>query len=75
MTASTPRAELERELGGELPGIERLSAQHCADLLNLVRTAPARERAAAHAEFDEKLAARTRPTRALLRALVLGRRR
>lgn len=75
MTESAARAELERELGPNPPGLHRLSPEQCADLLDLVRGTAERDRAAARAELDDSVAGRARPLRAALRMLVFGRRR
>ncbi|MET9487043.1 hypothetical protein [Nocardia sp. NPDC006630] len=75
MTQTTdPRAVLERELGARLPALDVLSDDQCADLLSLLETTPRRDRAKARQELAEKNAARPRPVRALVGAVLLGRR-
>ncbi|MEU0539187.1 hypothetical protein [Nocardia sp. NPDC005978] len=73
-STTDPRAVLEQELGARLPALAALSQEQCADLLSLLRTAPQRDRRLARKELAAKNAARPRPVRALVGAVLLGRR-
>ncbi|MFF2551109.1 hypothetical protein ACFVUS_08910 [Nocardia sp. NPDC058058] len=70
MTA--PRDELERELGGPFTALYLLPEPQCADLLDMIRTAPDRERSAMDAAVEAKLATLPRGTRAAARVMAYG---
>jgi hypothetical protein len=56
MTANA-KAELARELGGDLGGLDQLSEEHSADLLALFRAARVEERKDLDKSIDATLAA------------------
>ncbi|MFB7716598.1 hypothetical protein [Nocardia sp. NPDC056100] len=70
MTA--PRAQLEAELGGPFTALYLLPEPQCADLLELIRTAPERERIAMDAAVEATLATLPRGTRAIARVMAYG---
>lgn len=67
--------KFEQELGSNVAVVRLLSPEQCNDLLDLMLDALRRERLAAQADLEEKIAAHRPLTRAVIHALVFGRRR